>query len=103
MTQQSACQPSHAFFQNRACRYYPCHPGADPDTFNCLFCYCPLYFLDDCGGTPKDLGGVKDCTHCLRPHAPGGYEATLARLRQEFARRREAHAAQEAREGQEHS
>ena len=31
------------FFQNRECEYFPCHPGADPETFSCLFCYCPLY------------------------------------------------------------
>ncbi len=22
-----------------------CHKNADPDDFNCLFCYCPLYAL----------------------------------------------------------
>lgn len=33
------------FFQNRECEYFPCHPGADPETFSCLFCYCPLYAL----------------------------------------------------------
>ena len=39
------------FFQNRECEYFPCHPNADPETFSCLFCYCPLYALGDkCGG-----------------------------------------------------
>ena len=39
------------FFQNKECEYYPCHPGANPETFSCLFCYCPLYALGDrCGG-----------------------------------------------------
>lgn len=33
------------FFQNKLCEFYPCHPGADPETFSCLFCYCPLYAL----------------------------------------------------------
>ena len=28
----------YAFFRNRDCEFYPCHPGADPDRFNCLFC-----------------------------------------------------------------
>ena len=38
------------FFQNRDCEYFPCHPGADPDTFSCIFCYCPLYALgENCG------------------------------------------------------
>ena len=35
------------FFQNKLCEFYPCHPGADPETFSCLFCYCPLYALGD--------------------------------------------------------
>ena len=33
------------FFQNSECEYFPCHKGADPKTFSCLFCYCPLYAL----------------------------------------------------------
>jgi len=90
MDKQSPCQASHAFFQNRACAYYPCHPGADPETFNCLFCYCPLYFLEDCGGDFRMAGPVKDCSACLKPHAPDGYERTLSALREEFARRRAA-------------
>jgi Zn-finger protein len=88
MKKQAACQPSQAFTQNRACRYFPCHPGADPDTFNCLFCYCPLYFLENCGGKFEMLSGVKDCTRCLRPHNPGGYEDIVARLKRELGERR---------------
>lgn len=58
------------FFQNRDCEYFPCHPGADPETFSCIFCYCPLYALGDkCGGNfSYTENGIKDCTHCLRPH-----------------------------------
>ena len=41
----------YAFFQNRACEFFPCHKGADAENFNCLFCYCPLYALGrKCGG-----------------------------------------------------
>lgn len=63
------------FYQNRDCEYFPCHPGADPDTFSCIFCYCPLYALgENCGGhycyTEQ---GTKDCTHCLRPHLRENY------------------------------
>ena len=61
---------NYDFFQNRECDYFPCHKGADPETFNCLFCYCPLYALgEDCGGnfTYTD-SGIKDCSNCLRPH-----------------------------------
>ena len=35
----------YSFFSNRECEYFPCHKGADPENFNCLFCYCPLYAL----------------------------------------------------------
>ena len=35
---------SSRFFQNTGCEYFPCHQGADPATFNCLFCYCPPLF-----------------------------------------------------------
>jgi len=75
--------PGFSFFQNRACEYFPCHAGADPETFNCLFCYCPLYALGrSCGGgftvTP---GGIKDCSACLFPHRPENYAAVLSRLR----------------------
>lgn len=79
-------------FSNQQCEYFPCHKGADPDTFNCLFCYCPLYFLQDCGGSPAWRGAVKDCTGCLLPHAPGGYEKVLARLGLAFADLREGRA-----------
>ena len=67
---------SYKYFSNRACRYYPCHQNADPNSFNCLFCYCPLYMLgEDCGGnftyTEK---GYKDCSGCLRPHTQDSFE-----------------------------
>lgn len=67
------------FFQNRDCPYFPCHKTADPDLFNCHFCYCPLYCLDDqCGGTFRYTEkGVKDCTGCLRPHSPEHYDEIL--------------------------
>lgn len=80
---------SFRFFANRTCAYYPCHGGADPEAFNCLFCYCPLYWLEDCGGNPgRTAGGVKDCTGCLLPHGPEGYDQVLARLKREFEARR---------------
>ena len=73
----------HTFFTNRGCRYYPCHEGADPDDFNCLFCYCPLYALGpDCGGNFRlTQAGVKDCTGCLVPHRRENYEKIMEKLR----------------------
>ena len=58
------------FFQHRECEYFPCHEGADPECFSCLFCFCPLYALGDkCGGDfCYTESGIKDCSGCLRPH-----------------------------------
>lgn len=77
---------SSRFFRNTACDYFPCHPGADPQRFNCLFCFCPLYFLDgDCGGNfTRTKAGVKDCTTCLLPHSPEGYDYILKKLRKAY-------------------
>jgi len=71
-------------FCNRSCEYFPCHPGANPDSFNCLFCYCPLYALGpDCGGNfTYTETGIKDCTNCLVPHSPGGYDYVTGRFQQ---------------------
>lgn len=83
---------SHRFFNNAACEYFPCHVCERPEEFNCLFCFCPLYFLADCGGSPRlTPTGVKDCSGCGLPHGPGGYDHVMTRLRREFARRK-AHA-----------
>lgn len=65
------------FFQNSKCEYFPCHKGANPETFSCLFCYCPLYALGDrCGGNYQYTdSGIKDCSECLRPHRRENYPA----------------------------
>ena len=64
-----------SFFSNRKCEYYPCHEGADPENFNCLFCYCPLYFLGNrCGGNFRYTEkGVTDCSGCRIPHKRENY------------------------------
>ncbi len=73
---------SHRFFRNDACRYFPCHETDAPQDFNCLFCFCPLYFLGPaCGGDFRmTSSGVKDCTPCLKPHRPEGYDEIVAAL-----------------------
>lgn len=60
----------HAFFAHRECEYFPCHDDVEPDEFNCLFCYCPLYALgSDCGGDfTYTESGIKDCTSCTLLH-----------------------------------
>ena len=74
---------SYDFFQNKQCQYFPCHAGADPEKFSCLFCYCPLYALGkDCGGAfTYTKEGIKDCSGCLRPHRRENYEAITLDLR----------------------
>ena len=74
---------SYKFFQNKQCEYFPCHAGADPESFSCLFCYCPLYALgENCGGAfTYTKEGIKDCSSCLRPHRRENYESITQDLR----------------------
>lgn len=71
---------SYKFYRNTSCKYLPCHKVKNEEEFNCLFCYCPLYFLDECGGNYKNYNGIKDCTDCLIPHSPNGYEYINGRI-----------------------
>mgnify|MGYP001782612839 FL=1 len=71
-----------AFFANRECEYYPCHPVKEGEEFNCLFCYCPLYMLGrKCGGNFTYLeNGIKDCSACLVPHRRNSYGHIASRF-----------------------
>ena len=75
---------NYSYFQNRQCEYFPCHTGADPENFSCLFCYCPLYALgENCGGSfTYTETGIKDCSRCLKPHRRENYEAILSQMPQ---------------------
>ena len=59
-----------SFFRNVSCPYFPCHEGVEPEEFNCLFCYCPLYALGPCCGGDfyYTATGIKDCSACVRLH-----------------------------------
>lgn len=74
--------PNYDFFQNKACEYYPCHSGADQESFSCLFCYCPLYALGDkCGGNfSYTEQGIKDCSACLIPHRRENYDKIMEKM-----------------------
>ena len=67
---------SYRFYQNRECEYFPCHKVRNEEEFNCLFCFCPLYALGSgCGGNCSyTKEGIKDCSACLLPHSPKGYD-----------------------------
>lgn len=72
----------YAYFENRSCEHYPCHNRED---INCLFCFCPLYPLDDCGGSPEYIKGekgdsIKDCSNCVFPHIADNYKEVIKRL-----------------------
>ena len=73
---------NYDFFQHKACEYFPCHAGADPEKFSCLFCFCPLYALGDkCGGAfAYTADGVKDCSNCLKPHRRENYNAICEKI-----------------------
>ncbi|MCI9457929.1 MAG: metal-binding protein [Oscillospiraceae bacterium] len=71
----------YSYFSHRECEYFPCHEGADPENFNCLFCYCPLYLLGPkCGGNFMIRpDGRKDCSRCLFPHRRESYREIISR------------------------
>ena len=73
---------NYDFFQHKTCEYFPCHPGADTDTFSCIFCYCPLYALGDkCGGDfTYTNDGFKDSTFCQRPRKRENYTSICKQL-----------------------
>lgn len=68
------------YFENHSCPHYPCHRT---EHINCLFCMCPLYSLEDCGGNYSVLdNGVKDCSNCLFPHIRDNYPKVQEKLRE---------------------
>ena len=82
MDGQSVINKHYAFFQNTECEYFPCHKTTNTKDFNCLFCYCPLYMLNEhCGGNYHYLkNGIKDCSDCIFPHQKSNYEKVIRKL-----------------------
>lgn len=74
---------NYKFFNHKDCEYFPCHKTNDPDNFNCLFCYCPLYALKDkCGGNFRYTEkGIKDCTNCTLPHRRDNYDYIIGKFK----------------------
>ncbi len=76
---------SSKFFCNSACEYFPCHDNNLGEDFNCLFCFCPMYRMEECLGNPtyiKSKSGqmIKDCSACSFPHVPGNYDKIMEYL-----------------------
>ena len=75
---------SYKYFENRECKYYPCHKGEEH--INCLFCYCPLYGMEKCPGAneyiEKDGKKIKVCTNCNFPHKAENYDTIISRLKE---------------------
>ena len=75
---------SYRFFANKDCKYYPCHEGIEE--LNCLFCYCPMYHLENCPGAPsykeKEGKRIKICTKCTFPHRYENYDEVMRILRE---------------------
>ena len=78
---------SHRFFSNEKCMFFPCHPNMEGE-YNCLFCYCPLYFLgEECGGDYRwavhENIKIKICSDCTLPHLPENYDLITGKLTEE--------------------
>ena len=74
-------EASYRFFTNTACQYFPCHKSPSAEKFNCLFCFCPLYFLEECGGNFKLHKHIKDCSDCSIPHTIEGYDFIIKKIK----------------------
>jgi len=74
---------SSSFFSNKECEYYPCHKCEED--INCLFCYCPLYRLDNCPGNYEIIESnnrkLKSCLDCTFPHKAENYEKVIQILK----------------------
>ncbi|MBR7070902.1 MAG: metal-binding protein [Clostridia bacterium] len=71
-----------SFFKNENCEYFPCHKVHDSENFNCIFCFCPLYHLENCGGNyTVNERHIKDCSNCLLPHKPENYSFITDKLK----------------------
>lgn len=73
---------SYKFFENKECKYYPCHNGVK--NINCMFCFCPLYNIENCPGNYQiiETNGkkIKDCMNCIFPHKAENYDIIMTLL-----------------------
>ncbi len=82
MAKTSSDRRHSSYFLNKECEYYPCHKLPE-DKFSCLFCYCPLYDIEDCGGSYTYTSkGIKNCMDCTFPHDRDNYGAVIKKLKE---------------------
>jgi len=71
----------YSFFAHKKCEYFPCHETDSAKDFNCLFCYCPLYAHENCGGDYfYTQNGLKSCKNCNFPHERENFGEVRRRL-----------------------
>lgn len=63
--------------QNKECEFFPCH---NTNNLNCLFCFCPLYYLNCEGNYTMTRNGIKDCSNCMIPHVENGYDYIINKI-----------------------
>lgn len=77
---RASVEDASRFYCNCHCKYFPCHE-TDGGRLNCIFCYCPMYYLPACLGSPQYITGngslIKDCSGCLYPHRPENYKTII--------------------------
>jgi len=72
---------NYSYFVNKDCMFYPCHKIENNEKINCMFCFCPLYNQEDCGGNYTILpNGIKDCSNCLMPHRENSYQYIISKV-----------------------
>lgn len=75
---------TYKYYAHKECKFYPCH---DLENQSCLWCFCPLYYLDSCIGRYTIKNGIKDCSKCLVPHRIENYDQMIKQVVDENNRR----------------
>jgi len=74
---------SYKFFQNKNCKYFPCHKNIDLNVkeemnWNCLFCFCPIFPQRKTNAVCLVCG---PCEKCWFPHRAKNYERIIEMLK----------------------
>lgn len=78
------------FMQHKQCEWFPCHKVENTEDFNCTFCFCPLYYLDECiGDYTYTKKGIKDCSNCAIPHLKENYDLIIDCIKKHNEKRSE--------------